>query len=237
MTTIEQHQSTDHLASAEYALRNTPVNHWPFVHTLVRPILPENYYQQMIDAFPEDEVFVPLSEYHRDRGAVFLTHRDAGDDDLDRLDAHQRIFWEGFIETLGSTRFRKALLETMGGPELVESYLHRTRSLIHLSLDRFGYQIRPHTDIAQKIVTALFYLPDPNDQSLESFGTSVLVEKEGVEEADPHDWNKYECAFTAPFIANSLFVFKVGDASWHGVKPIAQPIRRRSVQCFIVLDE
>jgi hypothetical protein len=237
MTTTEQQQSTDQLAAAQYALRNTPVNNWPFVHTLVRPILPADYYQQMVDAFPEDEKFIPLSEYHPDRGALFLTHRDAGDDDLDRLSADQQLFWKDFVQTIGSEQFRKALLETMGGPELVDSHLTRTRSLIHLSLDRFGYQIRPHTDIAQKIVTALFYLPDPNDHSLANFGTSVLVEKEGMDETDPHDWNKYECAFTAPFLANSLFAFKVGDSSWHGVKPIAEPIHRRSVQYFVILDE
>lgn len=226
------------VARAEYTLRNSPIHHWPFPHTLIRPILPDDYYNAMVSAYPDDDAFTPLNDYYPDRGAVFLTpDREGGTDDLARLDDRQRAFWEDFVHAFGGDRFRRVLLESLGGPELAESHLSRTRSLIHLSLDRVGYQIQPHTDIAAKIVTALFYLPDEDDLSAEKFGTSVLVEREGRERLDVRDWERYDTAFTAPFLSNTLFAFKVGDASWHGVHPIDQSVRRRSIQFFVILND
>ncbi len=224
-------------ASVEYQLRNCVINRWPFPHTLIRPVFPEPYYSQMTDAFPTDEVFTPLNEYHPERGAVFLTPDRDGSDDLGRLDEHARCFWNAFTEVFIGDRFRAALLECIGGPELAASHLHKTRGLIHLSLDRRGYQIRPHTDIAKKIVTVLFYLPAEEDLSAAPHGTCVLAERPGQQHRDPHDWDRYDSVFTAPFLSNSMFAFRVGDSSWHGVRPVDAPIRRRSIQYFVILDD
>ncbi len=225
-------------AHAEYQLRNTPGRAWPFAHTLIRPILPSAYYRQMIDAFPSDECFVPLNEYHPDRGAVFLTpDREDGTHDLGLLNETQHQFWTGFIEGFSSEAFRSALLGCLGGQSLIQSHLTTTRSLIHLSLDRKGYQIRPHTDVAKKIITALFYLPDPDDESLAAYGTSVLAERANATHLDPHNWDRYNTVFTAPYLPNSMFAFRVGSESWHGVHPVDRPIRRRSIQYFLILDQ
>jgi hypothetical protein len=91
--------------------------------------------------------------------------------------------------------------------------------------------------VAKKIVTAVFYLPDVGDFTNEPYGTSVLVQKPGSEEMNPQDWNRYDIAYTAPFIANSLFTFAVGTNSWHAVKPVDKPTRRRSIQYFVFLNE
>lgn len=236
--TVEYAAATHAAAHAEYQLRNTPSRVWPYQHTLVRPVLPKSYYEQLLASFPADELFVPLNEYHPDRGALFLTpDRESGTDDLTLLSESQRPFWLGFLKAFSSDRFRAALLGSLGGPELVRTHLEITRPLIHLSLDRKGYQIRPHTDIAKKIVTVLFYLPDQHDETLASFGTSVLAQREGNEHLDPHDWGRYDSVFTAPFLANTMFAFRVGPASWHGVHPVDRPIRRRSIQYFLILDE
>lgn len=225
-------------AAAEYNLRNKPIMRWPYSHTLVNSFFEKEYYCEMISAFPDDDAFTPLNKYHPDRGTVFLTpDRENGTDDLAQLDDHQREFWGCFVRMFGGGEFRRALLETLGGSGLVDSHFAQTRSLIHLSLDRKGYQIRPHTDVASKIVTALFYLPDEDDFEAAEFGTSVLVERNGSENSDPHDWSGYDTAFTAPFIANSMFAFRVGENSWHGVKPVSKPIRRRSIQYFVILND
>lgn len=225
-------------ANAEYQLRNTQTRVWPYPHTLVRPIVPGSYYREMISHFPEDDAFVQLNEYHPDRGAIFLTpDRNGASDDQHRLDDTQLRFWNDFVIAFSSDRFRAALLECMGGPELVRTHLSITRSLIHLSLDRKGYQIRPHTDVSKKIVTALFYLPDEFDDTLAPFGTSVLAQREHADHLDPHDWERYESVFTAPFVSNSMLAFRVGDCSWHGVHPVERTIRRRSIQYFVFLDD
>ncbi len=222
---------------AEYMLRGAPVKTWPFAHAVVRPIFPAWYYDRLLSAFPEDGAFTPLNQYHPDRGALFLTHRADGTDDRARLDDEQRVFWESFIRDFSSERFRRALLEVVGGPSYADRYLARSRSLIHLSLDRCGYQIAPHTDVAAKIITAVFYLPDIDDLSNEPFGTSVLVQRPGAEAMNPHDWARYDIAYTAPFLANTMFTFAVGSNSWHAVKQVDRPSRRRSIQYFVVLDE
>ncbi len=222
---------------AEYVLRNAKVNTWPFRHAVVRPIFPAWYYQDMLANFPPDDAFKPLNKYHPDRGAVFLTDRGDGTDDLNTLDAACGDFWKGFIESFGTDRFRAALLDRIGGESYVDRYLSRSRALVHLSLDRCGYQIAPHTDVAKKIVTAVFYLPDVGDFSNEAFGTSVLVQKPGAEGMNAQDWNRYNIAYTAPFIANTLFTFAVGTNSWHAVKPVDKPVRRRSVQYFVFLND
>lgn len=222
---------------AEYMLRNAAVRSWPYAHTVVRPIMPSWYYDQMIASFPEDGAFTPLNQYHPDRGALFLTDKGDGTDDLSRLEGAQRSFWEQFVAMFGSERFRRVLLERLGGPSFADRYAARSRPLMHLSLDKCGYQILPHTDVASKIVTALFYLPDPGDMSHEGFGTSVLVEKPNPGAAGPHDWERYEVAYTAPFVANTMFTFAVGSSSWHAVKPVDQAVRRRSLQYFVFLDK
>jgi len=225
-------------AYTEYQVRNKTINHWPYPHTLINPIFTDAYYSEMLDAFPGDDAFKPLNEFHADRGAVFLTpDRDGEKSDLDHLDEYQRAFWQQFLDFFGSDRFREALLMLLGGPELVTSHYAITRSLIHLSLDRKGYQIHPHTDVARKIVTVLFYLPDIDDRVVRRYGTSVLAERPGQEHLGPHEWERYDTVFTAPFVANSMFAFRVGDRSWHGVEPVQDPIRRRSIQYFVVLNE
>lgn len=222
---------------AEYMLRGSEVRVWPFAHTVVRPIFPAWYYEKLLAHFPADEAFSPLNKYHPDRGALFLTHRGDGTDDRARLDDDARAFWDGFIDEFSSPRFRRALLECVGGPSYPDRYLARSRSLIHLSLDKCGYQIAPHTDVATKIITAVFYLPDVDDRSNEAFGTSVLVQKPGMEQTNPHDWSRYDVAYTAPFLANTVFTFAVGTNSWHAVKPVDRPTRRRSIQYFVMLEE
>jgi hypothetical protein len=222
---------------AEYMLRGASVKSWPFAHAVVRPIFPAPYYDQLLAAFPEDGMFTPLNKYHPDRGALFLTDRGDGTDDLGRLPGEQRAFWSAFVGWFGSERFRRALLDVVGGANYAERYLSRSRSLIHLSLDKAGYQIAPHTDVAKKIITAVFYLPDHDDRSNEAFGTSVLVEKPGAGHLGPQEWAKYDVAYTAPFLANTVFTFAVGSNSWHAVKPVDRPTRRRSIQYFVLLDE
>lgn len=225
------------MVHAEYMLRGASVKSWPFSHAVVRPVFPTAYYDQMLSNFPEDGHFTPLNKYHPDRGALFLTDRGDKTDDLGCLPGDQRAFWSAFVESFGSDRFRRALLDVIGGPNYADRYLSRSRSLIHLSLDKAGYQIAPHTDVAKKIITAVFYLPDHDDRSNEAFGTSVLVEKPGAAHLGPQEWEKYEVAYTAPFRANTVFTFAVGSNSWHAVKPVDRPTRRRSIQYFVLLDE
>lgn len=240
-TTLEQQNtqiSTQRLMQSVYSIRNGTLRAWPFPHMLIPNIFTAIDYQRILEMFPDDAAFTPLNEYHPDRGAVYLTpETPGGRDDRDKLSDDQRVFWDGFLNQFGSQPFREALLWGVGGQELVDSHLAMTRSYIHLALDKKGYEIRPHTDIAKKIVTALFYLPEPGDVSVLPFGTSVLREREDAQSLNPHDWDRYDTVFTTEFSPNTMFTFKVGPDSWHGVKPVTTPVRRRSIQYFVMLDD
>ena len=240
-TTLPARTSPETVAasmSSIYRIRNGTQRTWPFPHMLVEGIFSEPYYESMLNAFPEDGAFVPLNEYHPDRGAVCLTADKEGErDDRGNLSEDQRRFWQEFVDVFGSTRFREALLMSLGGQELVDSHLPITRSYIHLALDTKGYEIRPHTDIAKKIVTALFYLPEPGDDSALPYGTTVLAEREDASHLDPHDWDRYDAVCTTRFAPNTMLTFRVGEHSWHGVKPVTTPVRRRSIQYFVMLDD
>lgn len=222
---------------AEYMLRGAAVRSWPFSHAVVRPIFPADYYGQLLEHFPEDGLFTPLNKYHPDRGALFLTDRGDGSDDMPRLSREQQEFWGTFARDFGGDRFRHALLDVIGGPTYADRYLSRSRALVHLSLDKAGYQIAPHTDVAKKIITAVFYLAEPGDLSNEAYGTSVLVERPDGADRGPQDWERYDVAYTAPFVSNTVFTFAVGSNSWHAVKPVDRPTCRRSIQYFVFLQD
>ena len=227
----------DPLAHAEYTLRTTTLQTWPFRHAVVEPVFPRWYYQQLITNFPEQSAFTPINEYHPDRGGLFLTDRGDGTTDLDRIEGDTHAFWTDFVDRFCTERFRRVLLETVAGPESAAANLSRTRSLVHLSLDQGGYKIDPHTDIDRKVVTAVIYLPDYGDERVAPYGTSVLVEKPGTTIENEQDWDRYEVARTASFAANTMFTFARADNSWHAVKPVEAGIERRSIQYFVFIDE
>lgn len=240
-TTLQQHKpqiSSTGLMQSIYSIRNGTLRVWPYPHMLIPNVFTPHDYQHILDMFPNDGVFSPLNEYHPDRGAVYLTpETPGGRDDRGKLSEDQCAFWQGFLDQFGSQSFREALLWAVGGQSLVDSHLAITHSYIHLALDKKGYEIRPHTDISNKIVTALFYLPEPGDTSVLPFGTSVLREREYAQDLNPHDWDRYDTVFTTEFSPNTMFAFKVGPDSWHGVKPVTNPVRRRSIQYFVMLDD
>lgn len=227
----------DPLAYAEYSVRNADVNRWPFRHAIIEGLFSDSYYRQLLDHFPAQEFFEPLNAYHPDRGAVFLTDRGDGTDDISKLPKENQIFWQQFVDCFATDRFRAALLETIGGPGCAERFRARTRSLVHLSLDRGGYKIDPHTDIDRKIVTAVIYLPEYGDRVVEPYGTSVLVERPDPVDDNEQRWDNYEIARTAKFRPNTLFTFERADHSWHGVQPVTRGIERRSIQYFVFADE
>jgi len=91
--------------------------------------------------------------------------------------------------------------------------------------DLSGYYIPPHTDVQQRKASILLYVP--KDDSLKSFGTTMLVPKNPFlisdgEDWDEDGWDKYRTLKTIPFIPNSMFAFKRTDQSFHCVEKITQ---------------
>ena len=67
----DESQSNSEVACAEYSIRNASVNSWPYRHALIRPVFSAQYYNEIINAFPEDDAFTPLSNHYPNRGHSF----------------------------------------------------------------------------------------------------------------------------------------------------------------------
>ena len=195
-----------------------PVLREPFEHCVIDRIFPDEFYESIIDHWPEEESWQSLSESGRvsegsyeERKVVLMTA--AG---FARLDAQRRPFWEREVGGwLLGERFRQTILAKFGreakgsaGDALIVS-------------DRTRYAIGPHTDAPHRLVSLLFYLPE--DATFSRFGTAFYTP------CDPafrcaggphHPFERFQRVTTVPFVPNRLVAFPKTDRCFHGVEPV-----------------
>lgn len=90
--------------------------------------------------------------------------------------------------------------------------------------DKGGYELEVHTDSPQRLLTAIWYLPDVEiggDQGMSQYGTSLYTAKnpkfkdsKGVR----LDFSKFEKVRTLPFEPGYAFSFLRSDQSFHAVE-------------------
>lgn len=202
-------------------LAAAPVRREPFAHCVIDEVFPEDFYESIIDQWPEEESWRPLSESGRvskgsyeSRQVVLMNP--AG---YARLDPGRREFWErevgGWLlgERLRTEVLRKFSLheDQTSGDALIVS-------------DRNTYAIGPHTDAPHRLVSLLFYLPE--DDTFRRFGTSFY------QPLDPnfrcaggphHPFKLFRRVQTVEFVPNRLVVFPKTDRCFHGVERIDLP--------------
>lgn len=188
-----------------YKIRNATVRPWPFPHLVVDDVFHPDFYDRLIDRFPlVNPFFRPLPGYEN------------------RLEMrlHERIFPEGLNPVWDEFRKYFVLNKDFYDQFLLAFNLpvQDCHPFCHLCMDKPGYEIKPHTDTNEKIITALFYMPFPG---YETSGTTIL--------------NGGEEVLTVPFIGNRLFLFAVTDNTWHKVKP--SQIERTSAQFFLLKNK
>lgn len=92
-----------------------------------------------------------------------------------------------------------------------------------------GGDIRPHTDIASKIITLVLSMRGYEEEwpLIWGGGTDVLKPKQidGGAPLDDYkaDWSAFDIVDTYQYFANQCVVFVKSDASWHGVRPLTGP--------------
>jgi hypothetical protein len=197
-----------------------PVLTEPFAHCVIDGVFPEEFYESIIDYWPQEESWRPLSESGRvsagdyQQRQVVLMNRDG----YARLDPERRAFWEHEVGGwLLGERFRTGALEKFGrsgkaaGDALIVS-------------DRTTYAIGPHTDAPHRLVSLLFYLPE--DATFSRFGTAFYTP------LDPqfrcpggphHPFRKFRRVKTVEFVPNRLVLFPKTDRCFHGVERIDLP--------------
>lgn len=199
-------------------LAAAPVLREPFPHCVVDEVFPEEFYEAIIDHWPQEASWQPLSESGRvSRGSYSARQvvlMDASG--YGRLDAERRDFWENELGAwlLGAT-FRARVMEKF------ERHQEHTAGDALIVSDRTTYAIGPHTDAPHRVVSLLFYLPE--DATFRRFGTSFYAP------LDPHfrcpggphhPFKLFRRVKTAQFVPNRLVAFPKSERCFHGVEPV-----------------
>jgi hypothetical protein len=227
MTIIERTES----AHVHQALMNADLRRDPWEHVVVNELFSPEFYATLTASFPrEHETFGrqsaldPLRYFGNHDRRLELRFPMCND----WLLPHQRAFWLPFIEYMSGPefgrmlveRFRPQLLarfgEELDAPDFTE---RRLEGRFILTRHEPEYYLGPHTDLREKVVTLVFYMPEHG--GLEHLGTSLYTPRDPRFRSDGtvhHDPALFELAGTVPFRANSAFAFARGDATFHGVE-------------------
>jgi hypothetical protein len=212
-----------------------PVRREPFAHCVIDGIFPQDFYEEIIDHWPEEQSWQPLGESGRVSKAAYAERMVVLMDQAGfaRLDDARRGFWR---ERVGAWLLGPALRELLlrkfaadlegagfGAPA------DKTVGDALIVSDRTDYAIGPHTDALHRVVSLLFYLPE--DATFSRFGTSFY------QPLDPafrcrggphHRFELFRRTGTVEFLPNRLVVFPKTDRCFHGVEPVDLPgIERR----------
>ena len=216
---------TSHLV---YQVINTPIREYPYPHFFNTSVFPQNFYAKIMKHMPEANNYETLKK----QGLINVTDNDLKkferrgvitlhDDKIQLIDEGIRDFWLELAKILMSpdfliplfAKFRHWITDEHG--ELLEIPYTTEISLFR---DTEMWEMDPHTDQRNEILGLFFYLP-PND-STSHLGTSVYTPKEpgiAAEEFNRFPRKDFNCAYTAPFLPNSVFGFFRNNVSFHGV--------------------
>ncbi len=164
-------------------IRNAEVRPEPFPHFVVSEIFPPDFYSKLMAAIPRPEEFA-AAEYP---GTGFGKAKDAKPKStgLAYPNLHQLPLFNEIQTFLRGDEFCRALLDKFSRPDAIPAEKYRYfangardfTSVFDLQIDRRGYEILPHPDVATKIITFQFYLV--SDDSLSDFGTLFCRTKNG----------------------------------------------------------
>lgn len=194
-----------------YALRNAPVNHYPYPHFYAENVFDWNTYDAVQEWLDTCQSFRPL-----DGGYAHRTFTDEMPDILKPLDSPK--MGQHMIQKFSQQYFER--YPNSGRPNLS----HEWRFI----RDEEQYSIGPHTDSPRKVLSLLFYMPTVRASDLD-LGTGVYVPDDGKKTCagGPHyPFDGFSEVFRAPYMANSCFGFWKTSNSWHGVEPIPRKVRR-----------
>jgi hypothetical protein len=212
-----------------------PIVPHPFPHCVIDGIFPPQFYESIIDFWPEEPSWQPLAESGRvskesypERHVVLMTEHD-----LARLDRARREFWQQHVAPwLMGPNLRDALLAKFRDELARGGFAAGADETVGDALivsDRTNYAIGPHTDAPHRVVSLLFYLPE--DATFRRYGTSLYVPRDPTFRCaggPHHAFEKFQRSRTIEFVPNRLVVFPKSERCFHGVERVdLQGIERR----------
>mmetsp|Transcript_39365 Transcript_39365/g.66101 ORF Transcript_39365/g.66101 Transcript_39365/m.66101 type:complete len:448 (-) Transcript_39365:44-1387(-) len=174
-----------------------------------------------------------------------------------QVPASFKTFWNEFTKAFSSNRMRHVWMEKFFNTlrmrftmyELKQDSMNKRFFFqFDLARDIPRYEIEPHTDTAEKVISIVHYLPQ--DRKTPSIGTAMLRSRGGlIDEGDHHtkwgefgggDWEKkFDNVKSAPYLPNSVFAFAPCQESWHTVMPVkgGKDLHRDTIQEHILLEK
>jgi hypothetical protein len=198
-----------------------PVLREPFAHCVIDEVFPEEFYESIIDHWPEEESWQPLSESGRVSEGAYAQRQVVlmNPEGYARLDPERRAFWERDVGAwLLGERFLTAVLEKF------QKKTEKTAGDALIVSDRNTYAIGPHTDATHRLVSLLFYVPE--DETFRRFGTSFYkpLDPNFRCAGGPHyKFERFRRVTTVEFVPNRLVVFPKTDQCFHGVERVDLP--------------
>jgi hypothetical protein len=186
-------------------LLRAPLVQTPYRHMYVRNVFPADFYAEMLRNLPDDDAYGSRAYPHR----RLLEPATLGG------------FWADLCAWMGSGEYVAALYNrfSMVRDERFGPLDLRVGFDIRLVRDDPEYHLSPHTDVPNKFLSFLFYLP--SDDRMREFGTTIFQHRDPEFSHDGLSWLKdmddFSPVWTAPFMPNTCFAFARTDKSFHGV--------------------
>lgn len=207
---------------------------YPFLHFEEQNLFCDNFYQYVKSLLP------PLNQLEK-LNATNLVSKNYPDQRYILIIKNFKNDYESLYKKVDNLKLRYNLIKLSNWfSEIVKPKLLKIFNILDdekidhelaFCIDTKGYKLSPHTDVKEKIITCLMYLPD--DSLLSKFGTNILIPKDkNTYNQLPKDNvrykdNDFEIVKTTKFIENNTFSFKRSDCSFHSVSELTVEAERK----------
>jgi hypothetical protein len=170
-------------------IRETPLRREPFPHLVIEGLLPEAAYAALLAEFPKRERF-----RRADYAGTGFSRREPHYVSYGLALPREELAGacRELVEYFESDEFARLLLDKFEAaiPEQKRAWFGGTApdygSRCHLHIDLPGYEIPPHPDAEDKILTYQMYLP--RDESVREYGTHLLRPRGGRATVERPGW-------------------------------------------------
>jgi len=198
-------------------IRSAKIENEPFPHFMIKDIFPSEFYIDLLANLPIN------SEFNCDDQYRFNLNLNS--EGLNRIQSDRAVFWKQFLSWMSSESFKRTVTSKIY-PHLRLRFFTRKNlkleSKISLARNKSGFILGPHTDMAHRVLTLIFYLPQ--DHAHWEAGTSLYIARDSAFTCSggPHyEFKNFKKLATVKFMPNTLFGFIKTNRSFHGVEPWA----------------
>ncbi|MDF1793681.1 MAG: hypothetical protein P1U88_17345 [Thalassobaculaceae bacterium] len=219
----------DLAAKVAYNIASAHKRPWPYAHLMPPEVLPPSLFAEMRALRSVSDLLVPAEDIVQGRAFVGETEAERHRFSLlvNSQDRAQGKSAHPILDRAFDILSHRIVISTLVNcfrPELHSIYrtdaLPLTAALGYFENDP-GYELLPHTDTTQKVITLLIYLAD--DDAHPELGTELFALRPGIEVGDQDVMrqrfrrNSFLHVATAPYRPNQGLAFAPGRNTFHGV--------------------